>query len=189
MPQAFHQHFESDYSWSHRNSPTLSPDGSRLVVPAKKDHEIWRLNQPSPAKASVPLPHVGKAAVSGDGRFLITGPNWDEPYYVDRDSALHMIDLASGKTERIFANFPRIRDFAISPDGKLLAACSTDGLCLWDTATGMHQAQFNGHRGTVTTVAFSPDGGTLISAAHDGTVLIWDVGRLIARPAKSLSGR
>jgi len=181
-PQEWHGLFESSFFWSHRGSAALSPDGERLVTPSQKALDIWSLNQPSLPKARIARPHQGNVAVSGDGRFLIAGPNWDESYYRDRDSALDMIDLASGKTERIFANFPRIRDFSISPDGKLLAACGTDGLCLWDTATGTHQAHFNGHRGTVTTVAFSPDGVTLLSAAMDGTVLVWDVARLIAAP-------
>ena len=95
---------------------------------------------------------------------------------------MYLIDLATGKELRIVANFPRMRDFSISPDGKLLAACSTDGLCLWDTATGAFQAARSGHRGLVTTVAFSSDGGALVSAAHDGTVLIWDVASLVAGP-------
>jgi hypothetical protein len=141
------------------------------------------LNKSPPQKVNVPQPNQGRFAVSGDGRFLVTGPNWDESYYIDRDSAIHLIDMASGNTKRTFANFPRIRDFGVSPDGKLLAACSTDGVRIWDTATGTHRAALCGHRGTVTTVTFSPDGGALVSAAHDGTVLIWDVARLMVRPA------
>lgn len=183
-PEAWHELFESSYFFSARSfGPALTPDGAQLLMASEKNIRIWNLNQSPQQQAIIPRPHQGKFAVSGDGRFLVSGPNWDESYYIDRDSALHLIDISQGNTRRIFANFPRMRDFSVSPDGKLLAACSTDGLCLWDTATGTFQAALSGHRGTVTTVAFSPDGGALISAACDGTVLIWDVARLMARPA------
>jgi hypothetical protein len=184
-PMAWHELLGSSSSfYLHRSfGPVLSPDGERLVTLSQKAFTIWRLNPAAPQKPVIPQPHKGKFAVSADGRFLVTGPNWNESYYINRDAALSLIDLASGNTERIFANFPRIRDFDIAPDGKLLAACSTDGLCLWDMATGTRQATLNGHRGTVTSVAFSPDGSALISAAHDGTVLVWDVARLTGAPA------
>jgi WD40 repeat protein len=182
-PAAWHQLFESsDFFVPRIFGPALAPDRGQLLLASQKTIELWKLNKLPPQKAKFPQPHQGKFAVSGDGRLLVVGPNWDESYYIDRDSALHLIDVATGNTLRIVANFPRMRDFSISPDGKLLAACSTDGLCLWDTATGTLQAQMSGHRGIVTTVAFSPDGGTLVSAAHDGTVLLWDVATLIARP-------
>lgn len=76
----------------------------------------------------------------------------------------------------------------MSPNGQLLAAGGTEGLRIWDTATGTLQVSFNGHRGEVTNVAFSADGGTLVSAAHDGTMLVWNVAALLAKPqAKDLT--
>ncbi len=183
-PEAWHELLESR-SFFHPRSfcPVLTADGGRLLTPSSKAVTVWELDESPPRKTTIPRPHEGKFTVTGDGRFLVSGPNWDESYYINRDSALHWIDTASGQTVRVFANFPRVRDFSLSPDGKLLAACGTEGLCLWDTATGTRRATFGGHRGTVTAVAFSPDGGALISAAQDGTLLIWDVARLVAKPA------
>ena len=89
---------------------------------------------------------------------------------------------------RVVANFPGIVNFAISPDGKLLAACGSEGMRIWDTATGTVRASFKGHRGDVNAVAFSPDGDALASSAYDGTMLVWDVTALLARPpAKDLT--
>jgi WD domain, G-beta repeat len=113
---------------------------------------------------------------------LVMGPNWNESYYISRDSPLQLFDVATGAELRIVAGFPRIRHFSISPDGKLVAACGPGGLRIWDTATGTLRAAFNCHRGEVTTIAFSPDGSALISAAFDGTLLVWDVAALLAIP-------
>jgi WD40 repeat protein/tRNA A-37 threonylcarbamoyl transferase component Bud32 len=68
-----------------------------------------------------------------------------------------------------------VSSVAFSPDGKWLAAGSTDcTLRLWDTATAREIRTFKGHASTVWSVAFSPDGKQLASASHDETVRLWD---------------
>jgi WD40 repeat protein len=182
-PDGWHALFDSSSFYVARQlAPALSPDGRLLIAPQQSSLGLFELASSRPRGLNYPQPHKGKIALSRDGRLLVVGPNWDESYYVDRDSALHLIDVATATPMRIVANFPRMRDFCISPDSKLLAACGPEGLRLWDTATGTHQAGFNGHRGTVTTVAFSPDGALLVSAANDGTLLVWDVAALLNRP-------
>ena len=48
---------------------------------------------------------------------------------------------------------------------------------LWDPRTGKRLRALKGHSGNVTSLAFSPDGGTLASSSGDGTVELWKVFR------------
>lgn len=64
---------------------------------------------------------------------------------------------------------------AHAPDGRTLAATGGRWVKLWDTETGRRAVTMKGHKETVQSIAFTPDGDTLVSAAVDGTIRFWDV--------------
>ncbi|HEX4608372.1 MAG TPA: hypothetical protein VH092_09210 [Urbifossiella sp.] len=65
------------------------------------------------------------------------------------------------------------RAVALSPDGATLAV--TDDYCvrLFEVAK-RNERTVKGHKGLVTSVAFSPDGSTLVTGSWDQTVRFWD---------------
>ena len=67
----------------------------------------------------------------------------------------------------------RIYEIQYSPDEARLAVASSIGIWLYDTATLREVALLTGHTGSVESVTFSPDGGTLASRGDDGTILLW----------------
>ena len=83
--------------------------------------------------------------------------------------------------------FGAIGHLAFSPDGKLLAAVTSEGqIRLWRSSNGQPFLTLAGHTNAVTSVAFSPDGQTLASGSDDQTVRLWDVAT--GQSLKTLTG-
>ncbi|MBC7819488.1 MAG: PD40 domain-containing protein [Planctomycetaceae bacterium] len=69
-----------------------------------------------------------------------------------------------------------IHDVQFSPDGKLVATCSSDhSLRLWDTTTGSSAGPPLAHSGWVFSAQFSQDGRRLLTASSDKQARIWDL--------------
>jgi hypothetical protein len=67
----------------------------------------------------------------------------------------------------------KVTCLALSPNGRTLATVGwAPTIRLWDVARGKERRRLDGHRGTVTSLAWSTDGNTLISG--NGTACITD---------------
>src|SRR5260370_42333612 len=62
----------------------------------------------------------------------------------------------------------RVDSVAISPDGRWVLTGGTDGIALWEVATGQEIRRLEGDAGSMTCVAFSADGRWALTAREVG---------------------
>jgi WD40 repeat protein/DNA-binding SARP family transcriptional activator len=165
----------------------ISPDG-RAALSSSRDgglmqwdlvdaQEIRRLTSHEDA--------VWDVAFTPDGKQVLTSSGAASPNVQVRDASLRLWDLASGEQLQV-ASLPVdvIMQAAVSPDGRMALAATTDGLIrVWDLATWQEVGRLEGHAGPPTAVEFTADGQRALSASVDGTVILWDVasGQMIHR--------
>jgi WD40 repeat protein/DNA-binding SARP family transcriptional activator len=93
------------------------------------------------------------------------------------DETVRFWDIQSGALVRTLRGHTAIVcELDISPDGTILASCGSadQTVRLWNLRTGqlLHTLR---HANWVVSMAFSPDGATLVSGSEYGTLRIWDV--------------
>jgi RNA polymerase sigma factor (sigma-70 family) len=65
---------------------------------------------------------------------------------------------------------------AFSLDGRIMAmSAPSQEILLWDLRHGKELRRLKGFDADVTSLAFSPDGGRLVSGLSDSTLLVWDI--------------
>ena len=75
-----------------------------------------------------------------------------------------------------------------SPDGKTLLGSNRRHIKLWNVDTGNQLSTLTGHTEPIETLVFSHDGKTLASGSEDGTVLLWDWDKIIAKQTPNNQG-
>lgn len=115
-------------------------------------------------------------------RFVYTvafSPDGEKIVSCSQDDTVCIWDVTSGKlaTGPISAKAYAV---TFSPDGGHIALGCEDRpyVRIWDARTGTPVSlPFDGHKGYVLCVAFSPDGQQIASGSGDSTIRIWDVQR------------
>ena len=68
-----------------------------------------------------------------------------------------------------------IKQIVYSPNGMHLAAAGSAGIWVYDVTISQAVALLTENTGPVSSIAFSPDGSTIVSGYDSGGILVWDV--------------
>ena len=174
-----------------RNAASLafSPDGRTLASRDDDNGRVYLLDVATGNQIKT-FEHAGDRAMgvvfSPDGRMLATVGG--------SDKTVRLWDVATADLTQVLEHNGWVHSVAYSPDGNTVASGSYSrevfsGMLslvytvhLWDAATGPLENTFLGHTDEISSLAFSPDGGTLASGSKDGTVLLWGLRPVPSEP-------
>ncbi len=121
---------------------------------------------------------IFSVALSPDGTQALAGMS---------DGSLVLWDVTSGEEIRRFEGHQApVRSVAFSADGMQILSgggnvqvgmnrAVDNRIILWDATTGDMIRQFEGHSAPVRSIAFGPDGKTILSGSDDTTMILWNI--------------
>ncbi|MCP5105799.1 MAG: WD40 repeat domain-containing protein, partial [bacterium] len=160
-------------------SVAFSPDGKTILTGSVDNTaRLWDLHGKTLQEFKGHKDIVLSVAFSPDGKTILTG---------SMDNTARLWDL-QGKTVQEFKGYKyQVISVAYSPDGKTILTGSGENdpsflsfntrdntARLWDLQGKMLQ-EFKGHTEGVSSVAFSPDGKTILTGSWDETARLWDM--------------
>ncbi len=177
----------------------FTPDGQHLVATLGVSFHIIETATGQVEKTvEHPGGHVMSLAVAPDGRTFATSgwgrqirrnlPDGQVQFTTPNHHQVCLFEVAAG---RLVRELEMPTDFAgpvaFSPDGKLLAIGFGRGsgevrlmnLATWETVAVLTDFGSKPH-----VLTFSADGESLITGLNDGTALVWDMARVLARRAR-----
>jgi WD40 repeat protein len=158
-------------------SIAFSPDGRSISVARFRAPKVDDLDLATgKTLASHPVSaRLSTASIASGCQWLVGVED------ADAKATLRLHDLASGECALALPLARRfVRSLTVSPDGRTVIA---DGVVV-DVASGKERWKPHPHGGSVTPVAFSPDGGRVAMGGAERTVCVFDVatGAELPRP-------
>ncbi len=150
-------------------SAIYSNDGKQLLTIGGNDASLWSLDTRRPTMRFSPHGAIASAALSPDGKLLVTG-SWDHSAKIWDAATGHALRKLEG------GHTGAINTAEFSPEGSEVLTASDDGTArLWNVATGqLNPVSFAGHTDRVLSATFSPDGSRVLTTSADKTARIWD---------------
>jgi periodic tryptophan protein 2 len=159
-------HFDS------MNSLTYSPDGQRIVTTADDGKiKVWDVNSGfCIVTFTEHTSGVTACEFAKRGNVLFTS---------SLDGSIRAWDLIRYRNFRTFTAPTRLSfsSLAVDPSGEVVCAGSLDSfdIHIWSVQTGQLLDRLSGHEGPVSSLAFAPNGGVVVSGSWDHTVRIWSI--------------
>ena len=140
--------------------------GDRLKNTVPGTLEIWDISADRKLQPYFPEPNGVRAIAACPARKLVA--------WLTGHKKLRVWDITKPKpTDHMLERDSHA--VALSTDGKTLAVASDWYASIYDVEKKRKLRELRGHKGQVSTVAFSPDGQTLVTGSWDMTVRLWDV--------------
>ena len=146
--------------------------GMLLTSAQQGDTLLW---DPRTGRILRRFPLGGVPALAPDARTVALGQN--SPSAGDQSASVSLLDLRTGSHRPLLANLPDhwIRSLGFTPDGSEIAGAATDGVHVWDVASGKITESYVAQAGPRSLSALDPDTDVLISGQQDGTLTAFDL--------------
>lgn len=159
-------HFDS------MNSLVYSPDGQKIITTADDGKiKVWDVNTGfCIVTFTEHTSGVTACEFAKRGNVLFTS---------SLDGSIRAWDLIRYRNFRTFTAPTRLSfsSLAVDPSGEVVCAGSLDSfdIHIWSVQTGQLLDRLAGHEGPVSSLAFAPNGGVVVSGSWDHTVRIWSI--------------
>src|SRR5262249_51102147 len=159
--------FASQYRGPGEGGLLFSPDGAMLAAgDSQGQYRLWSVQtgrELAQIKTTRPrIDRVGGIAFSQDSRFFALAHTYYTAGAGNQTAELHLVRAADGKeVVPPLALAKQLRGLAFSPDGKVIAAGTGNGIDFWEVATGKPQRSLPILGSNNVALAFSPDGRTI----------------------------
>ncbi|KAF7914396.1 uncharacterized protein EAF01_000802 [Botrytis porri] len=159
-------HFDS------MNSLVYSPDGQKIITTADDGKiKVWDVNTGfCIVTFTEHTSGVTACEFAKRGNVLFTS---------SLDGSIRAWDLIRYRNFRTFTAPTRLSfsSLAVDPSGEVVCAGSLDSfdIHIWSVQTGQLLDRLSGHEGPVSSLAFAPNGGVVVSGSWDHTVRIWSI--------------